>query len=73
MCAELPASCCRPIASTWCSFATRASPNGATENFSDVLLQFVKVLAVDQLANERQEQPMVAKAVTLEVTTEQAH
>jgi len=47
-------------------------PNGATENFSDVLLQFVKVLAVDQLANERQEQPMVAKAVTLEVTTEQA-
>jgi len=33
----------------------------------------VKVLAVDQLANERQEQPMVAKAVTLEVTTEQAH
>lgn len=48
------------------------SSNGNTENYSDVLLQFVKVLAVDQLANERQEQPMVAKAVTLEVSTEQA-
>jgi pilus assembly protein CpaB len=46
--------------------------NGNTENFSDVLMQHVKVLAVDQLANERQEQPIVAKAVTLEVTTEQA-
>jgi pilus assembly protein CpaB len=51
---------------------TENRPNGGTENFSDVLLQFVKVLAVDQLANERQEQPMVAKAVTLEVTTEEA-
>src|ERR1700716_3285707 len=28
--------------------------------------------AIDQLASERQEQPTVAKAVTLEVTTEQA-
>jgi pilus assembly protein CpaB len=36
------------------------------------LLQQVKVLAVDQLASERQEQPTVAKAVTLEVTPEQA-
>src|SRR5262249_4782999 len=42
------------------------------EQFSDVLLQFVKVLAVDQLVNERQENPTVAKAVTLEVDTEQA-
>jgi pilus assembly protein CpaB len=32
----------------------------------------VKVLAVDQLASERQEQPTVAKAVTVEVTPEQA-
>jgi pilus assembly protein CpaB len=32
----------------------------------------VKVLAIDQLASERQEQPTVAKAVTVEVTPEQA-
>jgi pilus assembly protein CpaB len=42
------------------------------ENVSDVLLQHVKVLAVDQLVNERQESPTVAKAVTLEVDTDQA-
>lgn len=42
------------------------------ENYSEVLLQHVKVLAVDQLASERQEQPTVAKAVTVEVTPEQA-
>ena len=42
------------------------------EQFSDVLLQHVKVLAVDQLVNERQESPTIAKAVTLEVDTDQA-
>ena len=42
------------------------------ENYSDILLQHVKVLAVDQLASERQEQPTVAKAVTVEVTPDQA-
>jgi pilus assembly protein CpaB len=42
------------------------------ENYSEILLQHVKVLAVDQLVSERQEQPTVAKAVTLEVTSEQA-
>jgi pilus assembly protein CpaB len=47
-------------------------PSNTTETYSDVLVEHVKVLAVDQLANERQEQPTVAKAVTLEVTTEQA-
>jgi pilus assembly protein CpaB len=47
-------------------------PSGSAENISDVLLQHVKVLAVDQLANERQETPTVAKAVTLEVDTDQA-
>jgi hypothetical protein len=35
-------------------------------------LHHVKVLAIDQLVNERQEQPTVPKAVTLEVTPEQA-
>jgi pilus assembly protein CpaB len=42
------------------------------ENYSEILLQGLKVLAVDQLASERQEQPIVPKAVTLEVTPEQA-
>jgi pilus assembly protein CpaB len=42
------------------------------ENYSEILLQHLKVLAVDQLASERQEQPTVAKAVTIAVTPEQA-
>jgi pilus assembly protein CpaB len=45
---------------------------GPVETFSDVMLQHVKVLAVDQLINERQDKPTIAKAVTLEVSTEQA-
>jgi pilus assembly protein CpaB len=36
--------------------------------WSQVLLQDVRVLAVDQLADERTDKPSVAKAVTLEVT-----
>jgi pilus assembly protein CpaB len=47
-------------------------PNAPAEQISDVLLQHVKVLAVDQIINERQETPTVAKAVTLEVGTDQA-
>jgi pilus assembly protein CpaB len=42
------------------------------QSYSDILLEHVKVLAVDQLVNERQETPTIAKAVTLEVTAEQA-
>jgi pilus assembly protein CpaB len=42
------------------------------ENYSEILLQHIKVLAVDQLASERQEQPTVAKAVTIEATPDQA-
>jgi pilus assembly protein CpaB len=42
------------------------------ENYSEILLHHVKVLAIDQLASERQEQPTVAKAVTVEATPEQA-
>jgi pilus assembly protein CpaB len=49
-----------------------AGASGGAESFSDVLLQHVKVLAVDQLANERQESPTIVKAVTLEVDTDQA-
>jgi len=51
----------------------RTVPSGSgSENISDVLLQHVKVLAVDQLANERQETPTVVRAVTLELNTDQA-
>jgi pilus assembly protein CpaB len=46
--------------------------NNSTETYSDLLVEDVKVLAVDQLLNERTEQPTVAKTVTLEATTEQA-
>jgi pilus assembly protein CpaB len=35
--------------------------------FNDVVLKDVKVLAIDQLADERSDKPSVAKAVTLEV------
>jgi pilus assembly protein CpaB len=41
-------------------------------SYTDVLLQNVRALAVDQLADERSEKPTVAKAVTLEVTTDEA-
>jgi pilus assembly protein CpaB len=41
-------------------------------DYTDVLLQNVRALAVDQLADERTEKPSVAKAVTLEVTTDEA-
>ncbi len=39
--------------------------------FTDVLLQNVRVLAVDQLADDRTEDPAPAKAVTIEVTIRQ--
>jgi len=41
-------------------------------SFTDVLLRNVRVLAVDQLADDRTEKPTPAKAVTIEVGTEQA-
>lgn len=43
----------------------QAEKDGGT----DVVLQSVKVLAIDQLADERAEKPTVVKAVTLEVDT----
>jgi pilus assembly protein CpaB len=42
------------------------------EGYSDVILQNAKVLAIDQITGERPEQPTVAKAVTLEVSSEEA-
>jgi pilus assembly protein CpaB len=42
------------------------------QSYSELLLQNVKVLAIDQVASEQKEQATVAKAVTLEVTPLQA-
>ena len=48
------------------------SDSGARRDYSDLLLQDVKVIAVDQLSSEQKDRPTVAKAVTLEVTPYQA-
>lgn len=45
---------------------------GEKNQITDVLLQNVKVLGVDQLANDNQEKPVVVQAVTLEVSPEQS-
>ena len=45
---------------------------GADRSFVDVLLQSVKVLAVDQVADESKDSPTVVKAVTVEVSTKDA-
>ena len=45
---------------------------GGDQAFADMLLQNAKVLAVDQIATEGQDKPTVARAVTLELTQEQA-
>jgi pilus assembly protein CpaB len=46
--------------------------NNANNLITDVLLQNVKVLGIDQDANQSKELPSVAKAVTLEVSPQQA-
>ncbi|MCG5481023.1 Flp pilus assembly protein CpaB [Sinorhizobium alkalisoli] len=53
---------------------TRAVRNqeGGDQTLVDVLLQGVKVLAVDQTADERKDEPSVVKTVTFAVTTEEA-
>jgi pilus assembly protein CpaB len=51
---------------------TRTGSNEGPQNFSEVILQHIKVLAIDQLAGDRQERAVVAKAVTVEVTPEQS-
>ncbi|MBV8793555.1 MAG: Flp pilus assembly protein CpaB [Hyphomicrobiales bacterium] len=51
---------------------TRTDNSMGPQNFSEVILQHVKVLAIDQMAGQRQEHPTVAKAVTVEVDPEQA-
>ncbi|CAN7326341.1 Flp pilus assembly protein CpaB [Mesorhizobium sp. LjNodule214] len=51
---------------------TVRSDGGADKSFVDVLLQSVKVLAVDQVADESKDSPTVVKAVTVEVSTKDA-
>ncbi|MBZ9767117.1 Flp pilus assembly protein CpaB [Mesorhizobium sp. CA6] len=51
---------------------TARSDEGADKSFVDVLLQSVKVLAVDQVADESKDSPTVVKAVTVEVSTKDA-
>jgi pilus assembly protein CpaB len=50
---------------------SEAGSQGRKES-SDLLLQDVKVIAVDQISAEEKDKPLVAKAVTLEVTPQQA-
>ncbi|WP_457154318.1 Flp pilus assembly protein CpaB [Mesorhizobium sp. P5_C1] len=46
--------------------------DGADRSFVDVLLQSMKVLAVDQVADESKDNPTVVKSVTLEASTKDA-
>jgi pilus assembly protein CpaB len=50
---------------------TRTTGNDQ-QSYSEVILQHVKVLAIDQLAGNQQEKPTIAKAVTVELTAEQS-
>ncbi|MGB3901061.1 MAG: Flp pilus assembly protein CpaB [Mesorhizobium sp.] len=49
-----------------------AQGDARKDGVTDVLLQGVKVLAVDQLADDRSDKPAVSKSVTLEVSTAEA-
>lgn len=49
-----------------------ASDSEGRKDYSDLLLQDVKVIAVDQISSEQKDRPTVAKAVTLEVTPQDA-
>ena len=51
---------------------TEAESRSNEGGYSDVILQSAKVLAIDQLTGERTEQPTIAKAVTLEVSPDDA-
>ena len=45
---------------------------GNEETYVDVLLQGVKVIAIDQIADDRKDQPSVVRTVTFEVNTAEA-
>jgi pilus assembly protein CpaB len=50
----------------------RSTSGANTQAYSDIILQNVKVLALDQSTSDVTGKPQVAKAVTLEVTPEEA-
>jgi len=47
-------------------------PKDTKEQITDVLMQNIKVLGIDQDASEDKDKPKVVRAVTLEVTTEES-
>ncbi|MFU8881693.1 MAG: Flp pilus assembly protein CpaB [Rhodobacterales bacterium] len=51
---------------------TRTMGNDRSNAFVDVLLQGVRVVAIDQTADDTRDQPSVVRTVTFEVTTEEA-
>ncbi|MBZ9708150.1 Flp pilus assembly protein CpaB [Mesorhizobium sp. ESP7-2] len=51
---------------------TTRGDDGADKSFVDVLLQSMKVLAVDQVADVSKDSPTVVKSVTLEASTKDA-
>lgn len=51
---------------------TRSVGNDRSDAFVDVLLQGVRVVAIDQTADDTRDQPSVVRTVTFEVTTEEA-
>ncbi|MGD8325466.1 MAG: Flp pilus assembly protein CpaB [Sphingomonadales bacterium] len=51
---------------------TRNMQNASKRTINDIILQNVRVLGIDQDANEAKDQPTVARSVTLEVTPLQA-
>jgi pilus assembly protein CpaB len=51
---------------------TRAAGNEAAHTLTQVLAENVRVLGVDQSANDEADKPVVSKAITVEVTPEQA-
>ncbi|TIN22135.1 MAG: Flp pilus assembly protein CpaB [Mesorhizobium sp.] len=51
---------------------TARGDDGADRSFVDVLLQSMKVLAIDQVADESKDNPTVVKSVTLEASTRDA-
>lgn len=51
---------------------TRDEGGGRDSMINDVLLQNIRVLAIDQIASDRHDKPVLVKAVTLELTPVQA-
>lgn len=51
---------------------TRDLEGKTDQKINDILLQNIRVLGIDQDANEAKDQPTVARSVTLEVTAKQA-